>query len=165
MSPRCSADGRADFGFGMTSGSVPSCSSCCSSSARLPGNRRPARRHDRPVLRLSFGMLGFIAKTSSRNSGEYENHVAFDNVSVVKQANVYFDGKCVSHTVQFADGSRKTRRRHPAVDADLQHRRAGSHGRRRRQLPRAPQGRGVEDLRAGQSFSRAGQLIVRHRLR
>ena len=32
----------------------------------------------------------------------------FDNVSVVKQANVYFDGKCVSHTVLFADGSRKT---------------------------------------------------------
>ena len=32
----------------------------------------------------------------------------FDNVSVVKQANVYFDGKCVSHTVLFADGSKKT---------------------------------------------------------
>ena len=32
----------------------------------------------------------------------------FENVSVVKQANVYFDGKCVSHTLQFADGSRKT---------------------------------------------------------
>ena len=32
----------------------------------------------------------------------------FDQVSVVKQANVYFDGKCVSHTVQFADGSKKT---------------------------------------------------------
>ena len=32
----------------------------------------------------------------------------FHNVSVVKQANVYFDGKCVSHTVQFADGSKKT---------------------------------------------------------
>ena len=32
----------------------------------------------------------------------------FDNVSVLKQANVYFDGKCVSHTVQFADGSKKT---------------------------------------------------------
>ncbi|MCU0970445.1 MAG: pyrimidine/purine nucleoside phosphorylase [Gammaproteobacteria bacterium] len=32
----------------------------------------------------------------------------FDNVSVVKQANVYFDGKCVSHTVLFTDGSRKT---------------------------------------------------------
>jgi uncharacterized protein YaiE (UPF0345 family) len=32
----------------------------------------------------------------------------FDQVSVVKQANVYFDGKCVSHTVVLADGSRKT---------------------------------------------------------
>jgi uncharacterized protein YaiE (UPF0345 family) len=32
----------------------------------------------------------------------------FDNVAVTKQANVYFDGKCVSHTVQFADGSRKS---------------------------------------------------------
>ncbi len=32
----------------------------------------------------------------------------FDNVSVVKQANVYFDGKCISHTVLLADGSRKT---------------------------------------------------------
>ena len=32
----------------------------------------------------------------------------FDNVSVVKQANVYFDGKCVSHTVVLADGTRKT---------------------------------------------------------
>lgn len=32
----------------------------------------------------------------------------FDNVSVVKKSNVYFDGKCVSHTVTFADGTRKT---------------------------------------------------------
>ncbi|SMC16914.1 hypothetical protein SAMN02745857_00277 [Andreprevotia lacus DSM 23236] len=32
----------------------------------------------------------------------------FDNVSVVKQANVYFDGKCVSHTVILADGTRKS---------------------------------------------------------
>ena len=32
----------------------------------------------------------------------------FDNVSVIKKANVYFDGKCVSHTVQLADGSRKS---------------------------------------------------------
>ncbi|WMW82365.1 pyrimidine/purine nucleoside phosphorylase [Undibacterium cyanobacteriorum] len=32
----------------------------------------------------------------------------FDQVSVVKKANLYFDGKCVSHTVLFADGSRKT---------------------------------------------------------
>lgn len=32
----------------------------------------------------------------------------FDNVSVVKKANVYFDGKCVSHTVLFPDGARKS---------------------------------------------------------
>ena len=32
----------------------------------------------------------------------------FDNVSVVKKANVYFDGKCVSHTVVQADGTKKT---------------------------------------------------------
>ncbi len=32
----------------------------------------------------------------------------FDNVSVVKRANVYSDGKCVSHTVRFADGTSKT---------------------------------------------------------
>lgn len=32
----------------------------------------------------------------------------FDNVSVVKKANVYFDGKCVSHTVVLADGAKKT---------------------------------------------------------
>lgn len=32
----------------------------------------------------------------------------FDQVSVVKKANVYFDGRCVSHTVLFPDGTRKT---------------------------------------------------------
>ncbi len=32
----------------------------------------------------------------------------FDNVSVIKKANVYFDGKCVSHTVHFGDGKRKS---------------------------------------------------------
>ena len=32
----------------------------------------------------------------------------FDNVSVVCKANVYFDGKVVSHTVLLSDGSKKT---------------------------------------------------------
>ena len=31
----------------------------------------------------------------------------FDNVSVAKKANVYFDGKCVSHTVYLPDGDLK----------------------------------------------------------
>lgn len=32
----------------------------------------------------------------------------FDNVSVICKANVYFDGKVVSHAVVFADGVKKT---------------------------------------------------------
>jgi uncharacterized protein YaiE (UPF0345 family) len=31
-----------------------------------------------------------------------------DGVSVTTQANVYFDGKCVSHSVTFPDGTRKS---------------------------------------------------------
>ncbi|MEM5786174.1 MAG: pyrimidine/purine nucleoside phosphorylase [Syntrophobacteraceae bacterium] len=32
----------------------------------------------------------------------------FDNVTVIKAANVYFDGKVTSRTVVFPDGSKKT---------------------------------------------------------
>lgn len=32
----------------------------------------------------------------------------FTNVTAVAKANVYFDGKVVSHTILFADGSKKT---------------------------------------------------------
>jgi purine/pyrimidine-nucleoside phosphorylase len=32
----------------------------------------------------------------------------FENVTAVCKANVYFDGKVVSHTVLFADGTKKT---------------------------------------------------------
>jgi purine/pyrimidine-nucleoside phosphorylase len=31
-----------------------------------------------------------------------------ENVTLTKKSNVYFDGKCVSHTVVFADGTRKS---------------------------------------------------------
>ena len=31
-----------------------------------------------------------------------------DGVAVSTQANVYFDGRCVSHTVTFADGTKKS---------------------------------------------------------
>ena len=33
---------------------------------------------------------------------------SFENVTVAKKANVYFDGKCVSHTITFPDGIRKS---------------------------------------------------------
>ncbi len=32
----------------------------------------------------------------------------FDNVGVKKKANVYFDGKCVSHTLLMPNGTRKS---------------------------------------------------------
>lgn len=32
----------------------------------------------------------------------------FDQVSVIKKANVYFDGKCISHSVILQDGSKIT---------------------------------------------------------
>jgi purine/pyrimidine-nucleoside phosphorylase len=31
-----------------------------------------------------------------------------DGASIATQANVYFDGKCVSHSLTFADGTRKS---------------------------------------------------------
>lgn len=34
--------------------------------------------------------------------------IQFENVTVTCKANVYFDGKVVSHTVTFADGAKKT---------------------------------------------------------
>lgn len=34
------------------------------------------------------------------------DHIA--NISVTTQANVYFDGKCVSHGITFPDGSKKS---------------------------------------------------------
>ena len=32
----------------------------------------------------------------------------FSNVTVIKEANIYFDGKVASHTVLFPDGGKKT---------------------------------------------------------
>jgi len=34
--------------------------------------------------------------------------IQFDNVSVVSKANIYFDGKVISHTVLFNDSTKKT---------------------------------------------------------
>ena len=31
-----------------------------------------------------------------------------DNVSIIKTANIYFDGKCVSHSIVLPDGSKKS---------------------------------------------------------
>lgn len=44
-----------------------------------------------------------MSETLSQNSD-----TAFNNVSVTKAANIYFDGKVTSRVLNFADGSRKT---------------------------------------------------------
>ena len=42
------------------------------------------------------------------HSGPMSSPVQFANVTAVAKANVYFDGKVVSHSILFPDGSRKT---------------------------------------------------------
>ncbi|HKI50995.1 MAG TPA: pyrimidine/purine nucleoside phosphorylase [Geothermobacteraceae bacterium] len=37
-----------------------------------------------------------------------QSPVEFSNVTVICKANIYFDGKVVSHAIELADGSRKT---------------------------------------------------------
>lgn len=46
--------------------------------------------------------------TTLHDSRRDTMNTRFDQVSVIKKANVYFDGKCVSHSVVLPDGSRKT---------------------------------------------------------
>jgi uncharacterized protein YaiE (UPF0345 family) len=43
-----------------------------------------------------------------QNSKENTMSAQFDNVAVIKKSNVFFDGKCVSHTVLLADGTKKS---------------------------------------------------------
>src|SRR5436189_3994341 len=42
------------------------------------------------------------------HSGPMSSPVQFANVTAVAKANVYFDGKVVSHSILFPDGSKKT---------------------------------------------------------
>jgi uncharacterized protein YaiE (UPF0345 family) len=59
------------------------------------------------TLQIGWGHDGGKSRvTAVPKQGEIMNQ--FDNVSVVKKANVYFDGKCVSHTVVLPDGTRKS---------------------------------------------------------
>lgn len=50
------------------------------------------------------------SRTAHRLTTPTSQHTmtSFSNVTVDSKANVYFDGRVVSHTVHFSDGSRKT---------------------------------------------------------
>ena len=61
----------------------------------------------------------------------------FKNVTVVKKANVYFDGKVTSRTVLFADGTKKTLGIMMPGDYEL-HRSRRNHGNARRPNGRSP---------------------------
>ena len=58
------------------------------------------------MVLVCFSSVNSVASVAQCVVGVYMPK--FDNVSVTKKANVYFDGKCVSHTVHFADGKRKS---------------------------------------------------------
>jgi len=77
-------------------------------------------QHDRRARRVLRVLREINRRMDGRRSGRWTSASApdevtyaramtqFDNVSVLTQANVYFDGKCVSHTVLFPDGTRKS---------------------------------------------------------
>src|SRR5665647_1468188 len=50
-----------------------------------------------------MGPKSIILRTEKEHMSD-----TFENVTIVKKANVYFDGKVTSRTVLFTDGSRKT---------------------------------------------------------
>lgn len=50
----------------------------------------------------------FIIRHENRNVGGQKNMSQLENVTLVKQANVYFDGKVTSRTAILADGSKIT---------------------------------------------------------
>ncbi len=54
------------------------------------------------------GFPGQAPVSPAASSKENLNVSEFKNVTVVKEANVYFDGKVTSRSVLFSDGSKKT---------------------------------------------------------
>ena len=68
-----------------------------------------------PLMRREFahagpsqGALPLKSRVSSIASSTPMTTEKIDGVSVTTQANVYFDGKCVSHGITFADGTKKS---------------------------------------------------------
>src|SRR6187549_2745343 len=67
---------------------------------RTPGRIQP----DKGRYRVSSKIPGFPAdRPHSPTTTE-----KIDGVAVTTRANVYFDGKCVSHGIQFPDGTKKS---------------------------------------------------------
>jgi purine/pyrimidine-nucleoside phosphorylase len=52
--------------------------------------------------------IDVVERTRCATIGPMPHPSQYDSVTVQTKANVYFDGKVVSHTIHFGDGSRKT---------------------------------------------------------
>ena len=68
-----------------------------------------------PVLSAALHRTGAVPEWCPKISGLSQHHSLpsmttekIDGVSVTTQANVYFDGKCVSHGITFPDGTKKS---------------------------------------------------------
>jgi purine/pyrimidine-nucleoside phosphorylase len=57
---------------------------------------------------MHYGCVLLKSQNVKEKLSKERVNMQFDNVSVGKKANVFFDGKCISHTVTLADGSRKS---------------------------------------------------------
>src|SRR5690242_15923378 len=68
----------------------------------------PGKRQAAGFLRPPRCYKAGLRPRSKRRHSSMALAKQFDQVTVVCKANVYFDGKVISHTVLFADGSRKT---------------------------------------------------------
>jgi uncharacterized protein YaiE (UPF0345 family) len=63
--------------------------------------------HGRRSAGITPALAAGIGTSGGRGSW-YFAHMKFENVTAVAKANVYFEGKVVSHSLLFADGTRKT---------------------------------------------------------
>jgi purine/pyrimidine-nucleoside phosphorylase len=60
------------------------------------------------LIRFAPCSSGLVLINTSSQLEKERIMTEFNNVSIVKKANVYFDGKVTSRTLIFTDGSRKT---------------------------------------------------------
>lgn len=68
------------------------------SRAGGPGDLKSGALHPQPGSRMFSPAHLHTTMTTEK----------IDNISVTTQANVYFDGKCVSHGITFPDGTKKS---------------------------------------------------------
>jgi uncharacterized protein YaiE (UPF0345 family) len=67
---------------------------------------RTSRSQQCTYVRGNGPTSGALLRPASQEDGMSSSQ--FDHVSVIKKANIYFDGRCISHNLVFPDQTRKT---------------------------------------------------------